>query len=58
MRDTPSLTVIEAEVTAPVTVHPVDTPGRAADLTVVHGVGRLPVIEKDSRLLLGWIGRR
>ena len=52
------MTVIEAEVTAPVTVHPVDTPGRAADLTVVHGVGRLPVIEKDSRLLLGWIGRR
>lgn len=58
MRETPSLTVIEAGVTAPVTVHPDDSLAMAADLMVVHGVGRLPVIEKDSRLLLGWVGRR
>lgn len=58
LREMPDARVLEAGVAAPVVVHPDDTLAQAADHMVIHGVGRLPVIEKDSRRLLGWIGRR
>lgn len=55
----PDVTVTEAGVSRPVTIHADETLATAADLMIQHGIGRLPVVDRSSPpRLLGLVGRR
>lgn len=59
LQDSPDLTVLEAGTGVPVTIHPDESLSEAADRMVLHGVGRLPVVDRSGeRLLCGLISRR
>jgi len=48
-----------AGVEQPVVIHADDTLAEAADRMILHGVGRLPVVERgDEPRLLGLVSRR
>lgn len=55
----PDASVLDAGVERPVMSHPNDTLAEAADQMILHGVGRLPVVERgDEPKLLGLVSRR
>jgi len=55
----PDARVLDAGVERPVVIHPDDTLAEAADRMILHGVGRLPVVERgDEPRLLGLVSRR
>jgi CIC family chloride channel protein len=55
----PEASVLDAGVERPVVIHPDDTLAEAADRMILHGVGRLPVVERgETPLLLGLVSRR
>ena len=55
----PDASVLDAGVERPVVIHPDDTLAEAADQMILHGVGRLPVVERgDGPRLLGLVSRR
>jgi CIC family chloride channel protein len=55
----PEASVLDAGVDHPVVIHPDDTLAEAADRMILHGVGRLPVVERgENPRLLGLVSRR
>ncbi|WP_052572914.1 chloride channel protein [Haloferula sp. BvORR071] len=55
----PDSTVLEAGVLHPVTIHADEFLGDAVDLMIVHGIGRLPVVDRShSPKLVGLLTRR
>ena len=55
----PETTVLDAGVRQPITVHADDHLSEAVDLMIVHGIGRLPVIDRSATpKLIGLLTRR
>ena len=55
----PETTVLEAGVTKPITVHADDHLSDAVDQMILHGIGRLPVVDRSSPpKLIGLLTRR
>lgn len=58
LETSPQVTVLEAGVGAPVTVHPEDPLSEAIDRMILHGIGRLPVVDHSPKpQLLGLLTR-
>lgn len=59
MTAAPDASVLDAGVARPWTIHPEESLADAADRMVLHGIGRLPVVDRaDPPRLCGLIGRR
>lgn len=55
----PGTTLFDAGVDNPVTIHPESALSDAVDLMILHGIGRLPVVDRSSEpRLLGLLTRR
>ncbi|MCW1883513.1 chloride channel protein [Luteolibacter flavescens] len=55
----PDASVLDAGIESPVVIHPDESLAEAADRMILHGVGRLPVVERgDTPRLVGLVSRR
>lgn len=54
----PDVTVLNAGTERPFTIHPDESVAAAADMMILHGIGRLPVVDRSANLkLLGLMTR-